>query len=133
MLDIQIRSYGAKNFDEAMVMEIKSYLKCELKMLPSVIKKLYIVRIFHLAKADWNVLYVEFGSEYEADTIFTYTRRMVHKDHMVIPWIPMKMFGRQRAVESLAYTIRQEEGLKTRVKVGKSDFVLSTRATNSSH
>ena len=32
MLEIQINSYGAKNVEEAMLMEIKSYLKCEMKV-----------------------------------------------------------------------------------------------------
>ena len=113
-------------------MEIKSYLKCEMKMLPSDIEKLNITRIFPPAKQDWNVLYVEFGSEFEADTIFRYTRNMMKKDHRVINWIPKQMYERFRAVESLAYTIRKEERLKTRVKIGRTDFTLLTRDPNSS-
>ena len=112
-------------------MEIKSYLKCELKMLPSEIEKLNITRIFPPAKQDWNVLYVEFGNEFEVDTIFSYTKNMTKKDHRVIHWIPKQMYARFRAVESLAYTIRKEEGLKTRVKIGKTDFLLLTRDPSS--
>ena len=96
-------------------------------MLPSDIEKLNITRIFPPAKQDWNVLYVEFGNEFDVDTIFSYTKNMVNKDHRVIHWIPKQMYERFRAVESLAYTIRKEEGLKTRVKIGRSDFVLRTR------
>ena len=113
-------------------MEIKSYLKCEMKMLPSDNDKLNITRIFPPAKQDWNVLYVEFGSQFEVDTIFRHTRNMVKKDHRVINWIPKQMYDRFRAVESLAYTIRKEEGLKTRVKIGRTDFTLLTRDPSSS-
>ena len=131
MLEIQMTSYGAKDIEEAKIMEIKSYLKCELKMLPSEIEKLNITRIFPPAKQDWNVLYVEFGNEFEVDTIFSYTKNMTKKDHRVIHWIPKQMYARFRAVESLAYTIRKEEGLKTRVKIGKTDFLLLTRDPSS--
>ena len=58
MLELQMRCYGAKTKEEAMLMEIKSYLKCEMKVRPSVIEELDIVRVFHPAKEDWNVLYV---------------------------------------------------------------------------
>ena len=132
MLEIQLQSYGAKDMEEAMLMEVKSYLKCEMKMLPSVIEKLNFVRIFPPAREDWNVLYVEFGSDQEVDTVFKHTRNMVQKDHRVTRWTPKQMFDRFRAIQSLAYTIRQEEGLKTRVKIGQTDFLLSTRSLNSS-
>ena len=132
MLDIQMNSYGAKDLEEAKMMEVKSYLKCELKVPPSSIERLNIVRIFPPTKSDWNVLYVEFGSDHEVDTIFSYTKNMAKKDHRVIRWIPKQMYDRFRAVESLAYNLRQEAGLKTRVKIGRDDLVLSTRDPKSS-
>ena len=46
MLEIQMESYGAKDIEEAKMMEVKLFLKCELKMLPSPIEKLNIIRIF---------------------------------------------------------------------------------------
>ena len=42
------------------------------------------------------------------------------------------MFERFRAIQSIAYKIRKEEGLKTRVKIGQVDFQLSVRASPSS-
>ena len=63
MLDIQMNSYGAKDLQEAMLQEVKSYLKCELKIPPSTIQNLDFVRIFPPAKQDWKVLYVEFGND----------------------------------------------------------------------
>ena len=44
---------------------------------PSDIEELEICRIFHHAKENWNVLYVEFGNEYQVDKLFSYTRGMV--------------------------------------------------------
>ena len=81
-LELQTRSYGAKNKDEAMEMEIKSYLKCEMRILPSDIEKLEIVRIFHLAREKCNVLYVEFGSEHDVEMLFTYTKNMKQENRL---------------------------------------------------
>ena len=131
MLELQIQSYGAKNIEEAMLMEIKSYLKCEMKVKPSDIEKLDIVRIFHPAKENWNVLYVEFGNEYQVDKLFSYTRGMVKQDHRVVRWYPRQMYDRYRAVESIAYEIRKKLNHKTRVKIGRNDIELSTRETGS--
>ena len=127
MLKLQMECYGAKDVGEAMLMEIKSYLKSEMKVPPSEIEKLDIIRIFPPARDDWNVLYVEFGSDHEVDNIFSYTRRIVNNENKLTHWIPKQMYARFRAVEGLAYSIRQEEKLKTRVKIGIKDFLLSTR------
>ena len=59
MLEIQMQSYGAKDIQEAMHMEVKNYLKCVMKVKPSVIEQLDIVMVFHPAKDDWNTLYLE--------------------------------------------------------------------------
>ena len=131
MLDMQMMNYGAKDMEEAKLMEIKSYLKCELKLPPSEINKLNIKRIFPPAKQDWKVLYVEFSCSSEVDIIFNHTKNMNKQDHRVTQWIPKQMYERFRGVESLAYNIRKEQGLKTRVRIGKSDFVLKTRSKNS--
>ena len=73
MLEIQMQSYGAKDIQEAMLMEVKNYLKCEMKVKPSVVEELDIVNIFHPAKDDWNTLYVDLGHELEVDLLYTYT------------------------------------------------------------
>ena len=99
-------------------------------MLPSDIEKLNIIKIFPSSKENLNILYVELGSNDEVDTIFTHTRNMVKRDHRVLPWVPRQMYARFRAVESLAYSIRKEEGLKTRVKIGRTDFILRTKVPN---
>ena len=99
MLEIQMESYGAKDMAEAMEMEVKSYLKCEMKVPPSIIENFNFVRIFPPAKEDWNVLYVEFGSDQEIDKVFSYTRRMIKKDHRVVRWTPRQMFDRFSAIQ----------------------------------
>ena len=132
MLELQMQSYGAKDMEEAKIMEIKSYLKCEMKMKPSDIEKLEIVKVFHPAKENWNVLYVEFSSEYQVDRLFSYTRNMVKQDHRVVRWYPRQMYERYSAVESIAYNIRKNLKHKTRVKIGLDDIELSTREAGSS-
>ena len=56
MLQLQIQSFGARDIEEAKLMEVKSYLKCEMKVKPSDIEKLSIFRIFPPAREDWNTL-----------------------------------------------------------------------------
>ena len=73
MLELQKQSFGAKSEEEAMMMEIQSYWKCEMKIKPSEIEKIAIVSIFHPAKEDWDTLYVEFKNEFDVDRIFGYT------------------------------------------------------------
>ena len=82
MLDIQMNSYGAKDIQEAMLLEVKSYLKCELKILPSIIDSLDFLRVFPPAKQHWNVLYVEFGNDEQIETIFSHTK--------VLRWVPSR-------------------------------------------
>ena len=136
MLDIQRESYGARDTEEAMMMEIKSYLKCEMKVKPSDIEKIDIVKIFPPAKEDWDTLYVEFGSEFEVDKLFKYTRVINKADHRLVRWIPKELYERFRALDSFAYRLRMDiksQGgkLKTRIKVGRDDLELSLKYPNS--
>ena len=91
MLEIQMKSYGAKDKEDAMLMEVKNYLKCEMQVKPSVIEQLDIVKVFHPARDDWNTLYVELGHELEVDLLYTYTKNIMKKDHRVFPYIPKEM------------------------------------------
>ena len=137
MLDIQMRAYGAQNVEEAMIMEVKSYLKCEMKVPQSEIEKLDIVRIFPPAKESWDTLYVEFRQEYQVDRIFSYTRVMVKQDHKVVRWFPKELFERFQALDTIAYNMREESKksgtgakLRTRVRVGIDDLEFSTKIPN---
>jgi hypothetical protein len=56
MLELQMQSFGAKTMEEAKLMEFQSYLKCEMKVQPSEIEKLKIVRIFYPKKT--KILYM---------------------------------------------------------------------------
>ena len=137
MLELQMQSFGAKTMEEAKLMEIQSYLKCEMKVQPSEIEKLKIVRIFYPAKEDKNTLYVEFESEFEVHKLFRYTKVMVKSDHRLVHWFPKELFERYSALEKVAHDMREEmklEGVKlrTRVKVGRHDLEFSTKMPNSS-
>ena len=133
MLEIQMISYGAKNLEEAMLMEVKSYLKCEMKVKPWQIDQLNIVRIFPPAREDWDTLYVEFDSEYEVDLIYRHTRVMTKQDHNVVRWYPKELFERFQALDSISYKMREDmkmkgSKLRTKVTVGRDDLVLSTKS-----
>ena len=113
-------------------MEVLSYLKCEMKIPPSEIAKLNIVKIFAPSKDDWNTLYVEFGSEFEVGKLFGYTRVMIKQDHRVVRWYPKQIFDRYMAVDKISYEMRldmkkRDIKLKTRVKVGIHDLELSSK------
>ena len=113
------------------MMEVKSYLKCEMKVKPSDIEKLSIVRIFPPAREDWNTLYVEFENQYQVDNLLSYTKGIIKKDHRVVRWFPKEMYDRYKAVETIAHDIRKNLQHKTRVKLGRDDIELSTRAPES--
>ena len=94
ILELQMRSYGDKTMEGAMLLEAKNYLKFEMKVRPSVIEQLNIVRVFRPAKEGRDVLYVELGSEYQAESLFSYTKLIKNKDHRVVRWFPKEMFSR---------------------------------------
>ena len=136
MLDIQMNSYGARDIEEAMLQEIKSYWKCEMKVKPSDIEKINIVRIFPPAKDDWDTLYIEFENEIEVDKMFRYTRVMCKPDHRLVRYIPKELYERFRSLDFITYTRREDmkaKGLKlkTRVKIGRKDLDLSVKLPNS--
>ena len=135
MIELQKTAYGAKDTQEAMLMEVKSYLKCEMKVKPCDIAKIDIVKVFPPAKKEWNTLYVEFGSESEVDKLFSYTKVICKADHRLTRWIPKELYNRFRALESMAYKLRQDRKIqgskvRTRVKVGRSDLEFSVRLPN---
>ena len=133
MLEIQMQSYGAKDIQEAMLMEVKNYLKCEMKVRPSVVEELEIVKVFHPAKDDWNTLYVELGHELEVDLLYTYTKNITKKDHRVFPYIPKEMYRRYRGAESFLYSVRQKDRVRTKVKLGVDDLLLATKVQGSNY
>ena len=131
MLEMQIRSYGAKDHIEAMEMEVKSYMKCEMKMYPTEIEKLDIVKVFAPpGQIDWNTLYVERGSEYQVAKVFKHTKYMMKSDHRVLHWFPSQMKERREAIEKIAFDIREAgraDKVRTRLRVGREDLELSTK------
>ena len=134
MLELQIQSYGAKDLEQAMLMEVKSYLKCEMKMRPAEIEKLDIVRVLPPpGQDDWKTLFVEFGSEFQVYKVFQHTKYMVKSDHRVLHWFPVQMKERRAAIEKIAFEIREAgrvDKIRTRVRVGRDDIQLSTKLPN---
>ena len=52
---------------------------------------------------------------------------------MVENWVPGGMYKRYNALRSVAYRLRQKDGLKTRINFGMNDFTLVTRKDSRDH
>ena len=132
MLAMQMDSFGAQTQEQAMHMEIKSYLKCELKMLPSEVQKLDILDISPPpGRQERDTLYVKFGSEYQVDKEFQHTKYMKELDHRVVHWFPQQMKERREALEKIAFEIRDADRVnktRTRIRVGRDDLEFSTKS-----
>ena len=74
---------------------------------------------------------MELGHELEVDLLYTYTKNIMKKDHRVFPYIPKEMYRRYRGAESYLYSIRQKDRVKTKVKIGTDDLLLSTKVPGS--
>ena len=114
-------------------MEVKNHLKCVMKVKPSVIEQLDIVKVFHPAKDDWNTLYLELGHELEVDLLYTHTKNIIKKDHRVFPYIPKEIYRRYRGAETFLYSIRQKDRVRTKVKLGVDDLLLATKVPGSNY
>ena len=84
------------------------------------------------SRTDWNALVVHFKEEDIADWILRGKGKMrrgvegVNKP-VVENWVPGGLYKRYNALRSVAYRIRQRDGLKTRINFGTSDFSLVTK------
>ena len=122
-------------WQEALSSAVKMFLDKEMRMKEDEYERLEIVKIFPPAKADWNVLYVEFKTKQQADLVYTYTqymRRNVQGEGKpeVQMYVPKALFSRFRAINQMAFKIRQDSGktMSTRVTLGRDDFILQQRS-----
>ena len=89
-----------------------------------------VERVFPPAKETWNTIYVTFVHESSVQILYNYTRHL-QKAQRHVSYIPKQFYPRYKALESLAYNLRQSpDKYKTRVKMGASDLVLYKRKSN---
>ena len=83
-------------------------------------------------RTGWNALVVRFSDEAIVDWILRGKGKMRRgvegADKPVVEnWVPGGMYKRYNALRSVAYRLRQKDGLKTRINFGINDFTLVTR------
>jgi hypothetical protein len=113
---------------------VEEYLAQEMKM-----KGEHIQDVMNLVedwwpkgKTGWNAMVVRFRDEDIVDWILRGKGKMRRgvegaNKPVVENWVPGGLYKRYNAVRSVAYRIRQRDGLKTRINFGKNDFTLVTR------
>lgn len=131
----QFRQHSDITSDErAMHSAVIEYVAEELKIRDSAVPK--IVSIFPPANtAEYDRLYVEFENEFAADYVSSHARVLRKRDHQVSIYVPRSFQSRFQALNSYAKTIRAAPGLssgdiKTKIKYGKSDFLLLSKPRN---
>jgi hypothetical protein len=89
-------------------------------------------------KAGWNAVVVRFKDQDIADWILRgkgKMRRGVEGTNkpVVENWVPGGLYKRYNALRSVAYRLRQRDGLKTRINFGNKDFTLVTKKDSKDH
>ena len=126
-IDRQFRLAGARDDSEALLFAVREYTKHEMKVPSAVFETLKIKHIFPPAREPWNILYIEFASESSVHTLYSFTRNMQSCQRLV-PYIPKLLYPEYKELQSLAYSLRHSDmKYKTRVRMGKSAFVLFKR------
>ena len=117
---------------------VKLFLKYDMKMKDEDIAELDMVKIFHPAKDDWNVLYVELGSSEQAQFAYSFTKHMKsgitgESRTEVIKYIPRDLFSRFKAVTALGHKARLESKntINFCVSFGIEDFILQHKPKGS--
>ena len=124
-----------EQWEAALLTAVKLFLEKEMRIKDEDYENLEIVKIFPPAKEEWNVLYVEFRNQQQANLVYTYTkymRRNIQGDGKpeVQIYVPKELYARFRAISLLAFKMREDSGrtINTRITMGKDDFVLQQRS-----
>ena len=125
---------GITNDNQAMYAAVLEYLEDELKCKGEDVPN--IVSIFPPVNSqNYDRLYVEFQDEISASYVASFARLLRKNDHQVSIYVPKCFQSRFQALNIYAKSIRTASGLnpgdiKTRIKYGKTDFILLTKPRN---
>ena len=110
---------GATNEEEAKLLAVQEYLRCELKISQEHIENMKIENIFAPEKdrEDPQYLNVTFRESSSVLKIYEKTRLM-RKESRIINYIPKEFYERWRAISEFDFNIRQDRKYQTRVKMG---------------
>ena len=116
---------GATTEEEAKILAVKEYLRCELKLNPGVIDSMVIDSIFEPEKERDNPqsLNVTFQDSLSVSKIFEKTRIM-RRESRIINYILRQFNDRARAISEIDYNIRLDKNFQTRIKMGWTDLEL---------
>ena len=89
-------------------------------------------------RTGWNALIVGFKGEAIVDWILRGKGKMRRgvegaNKPVVENWVPGGLYKRYNALRSVAFRLRQKDGLKTRINFGMNDFTLVTRKDSRDH
>ena len=116
---------GATTEEEAKLLAVKEYLRCELKIEQGLIDDMAIDNIFspENRRDEPQYLNVTFRDSLSVSKIYEKTRIM-RKESRIINFIPKQFSDRVRAISEIDYNIRLDKSYQTRIKMGLTDVEL---------
>ena len=116
------------NKHEALEEAAADFLKFELKIDSDEMEDLAINKVTRPGKEDTDRIYIHFSSEDSAKYIFRKTSQVKNENIKISQFIPPQLFKRNNELSRLTFIQRkQNENLKTQIRLGESDLILLTR------
>lgn len=108
---------------------VKKFLYDELKMPESFVNNVTILDAWPSVQLDeahaWTKVHAQFQHTYIISKIYSYVRNL-GKDARLMIYIPKPLFARYRAMEEIAFELRQSS-YKTMLKYSDTDLILYSR------
>ena len=124
-IDFELKR-GAGSENEAKLWAVQTFLRYEMNIKAHVQETFRILSIHPPVGDNFDRIYVTFSDITTVNSIFSYTRNM-RRDVKVDLYVPPECRDRYKALQSIAYKERHEDGIKknqTRIKWGEKDFIL---------
>ena len=123
------REHSEEDEDRMMILEVKEYLRYELKIQNCEIEKLSIVKIWKQNKKDFDILYVEFQHEDSVNLCYRHTPRMrKEKEVRLVRFVPPQLQDRNDKLRDIEYKLWNGDiKFKTRIKNGINDLILEKK------
>jgi hypothetical protein len=111
----------AKDEEEAKMMACQEFMLLDMKVSMKELMEMKIRRVFAPRREGAETLYCEFEDMRSVHTVFRNTRSMRRKSN-VLNYVPAELYEQYRALETICFTWRKEEGCRTRVRLGRRGF-----------
>ena len=122
-------TYGrARNKEEAKLLAVKEFLKCELKISNKDQEHMEIEDIFEKKSEELDTLYVRFKHRSSLSRIFEKVKFLTKGRSNLVTYIPREFQERFKSLNELLKPMRTEGmGWRTRVKMGQEDLIVSKK------